>query len=467
MRALSTDRRWDRRSADHDAGQDANAAAASVDAHHVRSVGGIEEYRMLANDLRVLFMPWRAAPVALTMLTYRVGSRHETPGVKGGSHMIEHLMFKGTQRFNKRDGTSIHDLLHPVGGIANATTWLDRTNYFDLVPNDHAAIAADIEADRMRHLRIDPDELEAERSVVLNEHDLYASDPLERLNQAVWAAAFPRHPYGEPVIGTRDDIAGLTRERLLQYYDAHYWPDNATLTVIGDLRRAQALELAQKYFAPIPAGHRAFESRCDEEPEQREERRVTVAQSGQPSWLMLAYKSPEGTHPDADALDVLGRILAGGACTRADASLIATGLASSVWCSISRLARPGLFQVQAFLGDRGAHDAAERALRDAIDDIRRHGVSQDELDLAKGRIRGQCLTSRDGPVAIALQLNEAIAAGDWTAYPAGAERIAAVTADDVRRVARRYLRDERLTVGHLVDGAVRDAKPPSARAAAG
>jgi len=462
MRALFPDDRCSNRNSDTEAIE----AAALADAHHVRSVGGIEEYRLLANDLRVLFLPWRAAPVALTMLTYRVGSRHETHGIKGGSHMLEHLMFKGTERFNKPDGTSIHDLLHPVGGIANATTWLDRTNYFDLVPNDHAAIAAEIEADRMRRLRIDLDELESERSVVLNEHDLYAGDPLERLNQAVWAAAFSQHPYGEPVIGTRDDIAGLTCERLLEHYDAHYWPDNATLTVIGDLQRAQALELAQKYFAPISAGRRIYEARCDEEPEQREERRVTTTQSGQPGWLMLAYKSPEGTHPDADALDVLGRILAGGACTRADASLVATGLASSVWCSVSRLARPGLFQAQAFLGDCGANDAAERALRDAIDDIRRHGVSQDELDLAKGRIRGQTLTSRDGPVAIALQLNEAIAAGDWTAYPAAAERIAAVSVDDVRRVARHYLRDERLTVGHLVGGDARDAEPLSLRASA-
>lgn len=451
MRAASSDRR----SVAPEIDAEAIEREAFVDAPHVRSVGGIEEYRLLANDLRVLYMPWRAAPVALVMLTYHVGSRHETPGIKGGSHMLEHLMFKGSDRFNKRSGTSIHDLLQPLGAITNATTWFDRTNYFDLAPCDHVALAAEIEADRMRHLRIDSNDLEAERSVVLNEHDMFASDPLERLNQAVWAAAFSRHPYGAPVVGARDDIAGLTRERLFEHYHAHYWPDNATMTVIGDLSRAQALDLASRHFATIPAGRRRYESLCAEEPEQREERRVTAMQSGQPGWTMLAYKSPEGAHPDTDALEVLGRILAGGACTRAEASLVAADLASNVWSSVSRLAHPGLFQVQAFLGEGGAHEAAERALRDTIDDIRRHGVSQDELDLAKGRIRGQCLSSRDGPVAIALQLNEAIAAGDWTAYPAAVERTAAVTAEDVRRVARRYLRDEGLTVGHLVDRASR------------
>ena len=127
--------------------------------HFVRRVGGIEEYRLAANGLRVLFMETHAAPVALLMLTYEVGSRHEAAGFKGASHMIEHLMFKGSARFNKQAGTSIFDLLHPVGAQTNATTWLDRTNYFNLVPVGHLEIAADIEADRMRNLRIVPTDL--------------------------------------------------------------------------------------------------------------------------------------------------------------------------------------------------------------------------------------------------------------------------------------------------------------------
>ena len=416
----------------------------------VRSVGGIEEYRLTENGMRVLFMETHAAPVALLMLTYDVGSRHETAGFRGASHLIEHLMFKGSARFNKQEGTSIFDLLHPVGAQTNATTWLDRTNYFNLVPVSHLEIAVDIEADRMRNLRIAPTDLEAERTVVLNEHDMYAGDPLERLNQAVWGAAFRHHPYGHPVLGTRDDILGLTRERLFAHYHRYYWPDNATLTVIGDVERECIFDLVRRYFEPVPAADRTLETGLEPEPDQHGERRVVVEQAGQPGWIMLAYRTPSGSNPDTDALELLGDILTSGKLSRLYLPLVATGLTTGAWASTSRLRHGGFFQVQALLGSGQDHHRVEQILRDAIGDIRRHGVSQQELDRAKGRARGNLLTSRDGPVAVALQINEAIAAGDWTSYATAIDRIAAVTIADVQRVARDYLSDARLTVGHLV-----------------
>jgi zinc protease len=417
---------------------------------YIRSAGGIEEYRLASNGLRVLFMAARAAPVALLMLTYEVGSRHETDGFKGASHMIEHLMFKGSARFNRQQRTSIFDLLHPVGAQTNATTWLDRTNYFNLVPISHLEICAEIEADRMRNLRIEPADLEAERTVVLNEYDLYAGDPLERLNQAVWGAAYRDHPYGHPVLGTRDDILDLTHEHLFEHYNRYYWPDNATLTVIGDVDRERIFDLVRRHFEPLPCANRIFETDHGAGPGPHGEQRVVVEQAGQPGWVMLAYRTPDGSSADADALELLGSILTCGKLSRVYRPLVVTGLTTGAWSSISRLRHPGLFQVQALMGSDQEHLRVERALRDAIAEIQRHGVSQQELDRAKGRTRGNLLTSRDGPVAVALQLNEAIAAGDWTSYATAIDRIAAVTAADVQRVARDYLADARLTVGHLV-----------------
>jgi zinc protease len=416
---------------------------------HVCSEGGIDEYQLAANGLRLLIMQAPAFPVALLMVTYAVGSGHETLGYHGASHMLEHMMFKGSARFNKQLQTSIYDLLHPVGTLTNATTWLDRTNFFSLAPTSHLELVAEIEADRMCNLRIDAADLETERTVVLNEHDQYAGDPLEKLHQEVWSTAFVRHPYGKPVLGSRADIRGFTRDSLLQHYDRHYRPENAIVTVIGDVGRERVLQLVGRHFARVPRVNSPPRPMPAPEPEQCGERRVVLEQADRAGWVMLAYKSCTGLDEDADALELLGGILAGSKLSRLYRRLISTQLAAGAWSSFPRLKQPGLFQVQALLGASQDHQGVEKIIRDAIADLCQHGVTEQELSRAKGRARGNRLTSREGPLAIAMQLNEAIAAGDWRSYVRSLDRLDAVSTADVQRVARRYLTDECLTVGHL------------------
>lgn len=165
---------------------------------------------------------------------------------------------------------------------------------------------------------------------------------------------------------------------------------------------------------------------------------------------MLAYKTSTGLSRDADALELLGSILAGSKLSRLYRQLVTTKLAAGAWSNSPRLKHPGLFLVQVLLGASQDHHRVEQLVRDAIGDIRNHGVSQEELERAKGQARGNLQASRDGPLAIAMQLNEAIAAGDWTSYATAVDRYGAVSTADVQRVARQYLTDERLTVGHLV-----------------
>ena len=413
------------------------------------SDGGIEEHRLAANDLKILYLPMRTAPVALLMVTYEVGSRHERAGARGVSHMLEHMMFKGSARFHKRQGNSIHQLLLPLGAQVNATTWYDRTHYFALAPRDSLDLIAQIEADRMSHLSLDAAELATEKMVVLNEFDRLIGDPLERLLQAIWGAAFAEHPYGMPVIGRREDIEGFEREHLLAHYRAHYRPDNATITIIGDVDRDAALEIVRHRFEDIAARPEP-DTAQPPEPEQDDERRTTVECPGAPGIVMLAYKSPCGVDSDVDALEVLALMLAGGRSSRLYRRLVAAGLATEVWSSVSRLRHPGLFQLSAVVHPDADHRRVEYAMRAAVEEVR-VGVADEELAHAQAQIRGRLLTSRDGPLAIAMQLNEAIAAGDWRSYTTAAERISAVTVDDVARVAARYLSERRLTVGHLVD----------------
>lgn len=429
-----------------------DAAVVAGEVRFEEACGGFEAYRLAANDLRILYLPMRSAPVALLMLTYDVGSRHEGEGARGLSHMLEHMMFKGSARYDKQRGNGIHDLLLPLGAQVNATTWFDRTHYFNLVPRDRLGLVAQIEADRMSHLSLDAGQLDTEKSVVLNEFDRVVGDPVEQLQLAVWGTAFASHAYGVSVLGLREDIAGFDRDRLLAYYRAHYRPDNATLTIIGDVECDEALEIAARHFGDVPARPQPA-SPEPVEPEQDGERRTRVASEGAPGVVMFAYKTPAGLDPDLDALEVLGLILAGGRSSRLHRRLVATGAASEVWSSLSRLRHPGLLQLGAVVNAEDGFERVERDLRAAIAELRRDGVTDDEVARAQARIRGSLLTSRDGPLAIAMQLNEAIASGDWRAYATAPERIAAVTPAQVARVAERYLDDRRLTVGYLMDAA--------------
>lgn len=412
--------------------------------------GGIEAYRLLSNDLQVLVLPAAAAPVVTFMITYHVGSRNESVGLTGATHFLEHLMFKGTSRFNKRAGTSVFNTLQRVGAEINATTWFDRTNYYELLPKEHLPLAVEIEADRMRGALIDPGDMESERTVILNEFDRGENDPMRKLYHAVWSAAYVAHPYHHPTIGWRSDIEDVSPEGLRHFYDTYYWPNNATVSIIGDVDRQDALDLVALHFGDIPRSPGPVPEVTTREPEQRGERRVTVRQTGQLGALMMAFKSPPALDPDTDALDVLSMVLASGKSSRLYRRLTDRGLTTHLFASTSRLRNPGLFYIYALLAPGREHAEVEAAVDAAIAAVRADGVTHEELQRAKNQLRAQEAFGRDGPFAVASQLNEAIAAGDWKLYTTIRERIDRVSVDDVRRVAERYLVEDRRTIGRYV-----------------
>ncbi len=412
--------------------------------------GGIEAYRHAGNGLRVLLLEEAAAPVSALMVTYHVGSRNEWAGLTGATHFLEHLMFKGTERFHKRRGTSIFNTLQRVGARVNATTWFDRTNYYELLPKEHLPLAVEIEADRMRGALIDPADLESERTVILNEFDRGQNEPLRNLYHAVWGAAFMAHSYHHPTIGWRSDIENVTPEGLRHFYDTFYWPGNATVSVIGDIEKEAVLRLLDAHFGKIERAPEAIPEVTTREPEQRGERRITVRQSGQLGAVMLGYKSPAALDADADALDLLARILAAGKSSRLFRRLTDQGLTSDVFAMNSRLRDPGLFTAYAFLAPDKPHEAAEAALLDEIEHVQEEGVAEGELARARNQLKAKEAFSRDGAFNVAAQLNEALAAGDWKLYTTYLDRIERVTVEDVQRVARDYLIEDKRTVGHYV-----------------
>ena len=426
----------------------------SIDVHDAfvfeEEAGGIEAYHLKENDLQVLILKEAAAPVVTFMVTYHVGSRNESLGLTGATHFLEHLMFKGSERFNKIAGTSVFNVLQRVGAEVNATTWFDRTNYYELLPKEHLALAIEIEADRMRGARIAREDLESERTVILNELDRGENDPTRKLFHAVWSSAFTAHPYHHPTIGWRSDVEHMTEEGLRHFYNTFYWPNNATVSIIGDLDTSEVFELLSTHFGQIPRSPSKIPEVHTAEPTQQGERRVTIRQSGQLGAVMMAYKSPPGLDPDTDALDVLSVVLTSGKSSRLYRELTDNGLTTHLFSGSSRLRDPGLFYLFAMLAPDRTHDDVEAVILEVVDALKSGQISSDELQRAKNQRKAQEAFGRDGPFAIASQLNEAIAAGDWKLYTGMRERIERVTVEDVQRAATKYLAEDYLTVGNYV-----------------
>jgi zinc protease len=416
----------------------------------VEASGGIECYRLKSNGLRVLLLEQAAAPVATLMVTYHVGSRDERTGLTGATHILEHLMFKGTERFHKKAGTSIFDTLQRVGARVNASTWLDRTNYYEMLPKEHLPLAVEIEADRMRGALLDEDDLESERTVILNEYDQGRNEAWRNLYDEVWSAAFVAHPYHHPTIGWRSDIETVTAEGLRYFYDTYYYPNNATVSVIGDIDRRATLELVAEHFGPLARSPEPIPEVTTREPEQRGERRVIVRQDGQLGALLHGYKAPDGLSEDTDALDVLARVLASGKASRLYRRCTDQGLTADVYAMSSRHRDPALFSLFAFLAPEATHEVVEAALDEVVAEVIAEGVTDEEVARAKSQLVAQEAFGRDGPFQIAAQLNEALAAGDWRLYTTYLDRIDRVTPADVQRVAETYLQVDTRTVGWYI-----------------
>ena len=412
----------------------------------IETSGAIDAYRLEANGLQVLLLSEAIAPVTTFMVTYRVGSRDESSGHTGATHFLEHLMFKGTERYNKHSGTSVFEVLQRVGAQINATTSKDRTNYYATLPTEHLGLAVDIEADRMRGALLDERDLEAERTVILNEWDRAQNEPLGNLFRSLWSVAFLAHPYRHPTLGWRSDVETVTASVLRRFYDTFYWPNSATISVIGDFDRAHALSLIAEHFGHIPSSPDALGRPRTREPEQRGERRITLRAPGHLSALMMGYRAPGALHEDADALDILARLLSSGKSSRLWRRLTDNGLTAQVGAAALLGRDPGLFYCMAILAPGRTHEEVEAAIDDAISEVQSEGVTEPEMRRTKNQLRAQEAYARDGTFGIAASLNEAIAAGDWKLYTTYRARLDRVTVEDVRRVAQTYLRGAARTV---------------------
>ncbi|MBL8514505.1 MAG: insulinase family protein, partial [Betaproteobacteria bacterium] len=292
----------------------------------VTSVEGINEYR-LPNGLRVLLFPDQSKPTVTVNITYLVGSRHENYGETGMAHLLEHLVFKGTPRnpdidkqFNKR------------GMRSNGTTWLDRTNYYELFQSNEENLewAIQMEADRMVNSFIAKKDLDSEMTVVRNEYEMGENQPGNVLFKRMGSIAYDWHNYSNSTIGNRSDIENVKIENLQAFYRLHYQPDNAVLLVAGKFNEAKTLGLIQKYFGPIPKPTRMLPKLWTVEPTQDGERQFFVRRKGDIQLVMLGYKIPSALHADADAAAFVNFVLGDIPTGRLHKALVETGKAAQV-----------------------------------------------------------------------------------------------------------------------------------------
>jgi zinc protease len=417
---------------------------------HVKSLGGIDEYTLDGNGLSVLLVPDHSAPVVTFQVTYRVGSRNEVTGTTGATHILEHLMFKGSENFNDPKGNSVKEFLERVGGQFNANTSVDRTSYFATIGRESLEGYVAIEADRMRHLWLHESDRQSEMTVVRNEYERGKNDPDNVLLEEVTAAAYVALPYHHPTIGWKSDIEHVSIGKLREFYDTFYWPNNATVTVIGDIEAAAALNLVKKYYGVYPHSPAAIPAIYTEEPAQSGERRVTVKRPGELGTVIIAHKVPNGRDADQPALDVLDAILSSGKNARLYRALVDQGLALNAGAGTDLHRDLSLHTVYAVLAPGAAHAQVEKALLAEIAKIKADGVTAAEVERVKQQYIAADAYKRDGTAAVASEINEWIAVGDWTLYVTFSQKVQQVTAADVQRVAKKYLNEDQSTTGWFI-----------------
>jgi zinc protease len=415
---------------------------------------------MLDNGLRVILREVRERPLIGAWMWYRVGGRNELPGTTGVSHWVEHMLFKGGKRFGKGE---ISREVSRRGGALNAFTWIDCTAYYLTLPSSEMDLALAIESDRIYDTRIEPEEAEAERSVVISEREGSENYPEFWLREEVQAVAWREHPYRLGVIGPKSDLRAMTREDLYAHYKRYYMTNNASLVIVGDFDTPRLLDKIHAEFDKHRAGNPPAPLQIEEQP-QTGERRVTVHRPGPTHYVMLGYHVPEASHADAAALVVLSSILGGasspiawggarglGRSSRLYRAIIDGEIATSVSASYELTVDPYLFGIDATLREGVEPARAEAALVAEVERIQREGVPHAELVRTKRQLHAQVVYSLEGVTnqGFALGFMDLVAhdAAAWETFP---EALQAVTAQDVQRVAQTHLTERQRTTGWFV-----------------
>lgn len=412
----------------------------------------VHEYQ-LDNGLKIFIKEDHRAPVIASMVWYKVGSADEHNGITGVSHVLEHMMFKGTEKHSPGEFSRI---IAANGGKENAFTSRDYTAYFQRLHKDRLEISLEMEADRMRGMKVLDEEFAKEIKVVMEERRMRTEDNPESLTYEHFnATAFTSSPYHNPVIGWMDDLENMTAQDIRDWYQVWYAPNNASLVVVGDVEPDNVFALAKKHFGPLkPSDIKTSKPR--REFEQKGERRISVKAPAELPYLIMGFKAisakGEADEWEPYALDVLASVLDGGNSARFAKHLVrGQQIAAGVGAGYDTFSRyDSLFLFDGNPTQEHSIDELESAIREQISEVKNKPVSESELARVKAQVIAAEVYQRDSVFYQAMKIGSLHTMGlDWRLSDQYADKIQQVTAEQVLEVARKYLVDDRLTVAVL------------------
>ncbi len=444
------------------------SAAALLAAGAAQAAGTPAVEHTLANGLRVIVKTDRRAPVVVSMVWYKVGSVDEVNGLTGVAHVLEHMLFKGTKEIPTGDFSKI---VAAAGGRDNAFTSRDYTGYFQTIQKSQLPLMLKLEADRMVNALIAPDEFAKEIKVVMEERRWRTEDrPHSLLYEQLMATALRAHPYRNPVVGWMSDLQSMRAEDAREFYDRWYAPNNAVIVVVGDVSPQEVFKLAEQNFGPLKS-RPLPQRKPQDEPEQTGIKRISVKAPAERPYLAMMYRAPKLRDAENDwepyALNMLASVLDGGASARFTRELVrGTQIASGADAGYDGVGRgPGFFYLSGTPSVGRTVEELEQALRREVQKIIDEGVTEEELKRIKSQVIAGKVYELDSMFAQARRIGSVEMAGlSHKQLDLMTEKLRAVTSEQVREVARKYLIDDALTVAVLdpqpVDKA-RTAKPPA------
>jgi zinc protease len=430
----------------------------------------VHEYQ-LDNGLKILVQEDHRAPAIVSQVWYKVGASNEYGGITGISHMLEHMMFKGTQKHPPGDFSRI---IAANGGRENAFTGQDYTAYFQMLEKTRLPVSFELEADRMRNLKLIEVEFAKEHQVVLEERRLRTDDqPRSKMQEHFESVAYSNSPYKNPVVGWPDDVAGLTLDDLRRWYSLWYAPNNATLVVVGDVNPDEVFKQAKKFFGPLKKSVLPA-PKLQGEVEQLGLRRLTVKVPAKLPNLVMGYKTPSlktaADEAEAYALEVAAGILDGGNSARFSSRLVRgqqiAATAGAGYDLYSRLSN--LFTLEGTPVQDKSLAELETALLNEVRRLREEPITAEELQRVKAQVSASHVYQLDSIMYQAMQIGTAETVGlGWKKVGEYVDKVNAVTAEQVQAVARKYLVDDHLTIAHLEPLPLPEGMPAPEDAATG